>query len=345
MAKQKDKVVTIYDIASKLGISSATVSKVLNGKGNISAKTIEEVLNVSNELGYKPNQAARSLITKKTMQIMLAVPNIKDSFFLKFIEALNNEFRKNGYALLINNTDHQLDEETKILSSLKNNFVDGLVMISINFTETHFNIVKTVKKPVVLCSVGGIGWYKDNVICDCVGVDTQKGIYLSTKHLIEQGYRKIAFLGLPMDTEAGRERYAGYETALKEAGLQIKKSIVYTGGIFDDFGYNCGKEIAAKKGEIEAICTSTDQMVMGLYDAFEEENISVPEDIAIIGMDNIPEGRRCHPKLSTVDLSQGDLGDMAAKLLFERIKGDNNTPKKIIFEPRLVIRDSCKKTI
>ncbi len=339
----KQKGTTIYDIAQEVGVSAATVSKALSGKGSISFEMVEKIMATAKRLGYIPNIAAKSLKKKESKQVMLVIPSIRDSFFLKIIEPLQSEAAKRGYNLLINGTEDDKDRELQILSRVMDGFIDGIVFDSANYTKEHFEILKTITKPVVLCSFGAINFSKYTLVNDCVESDTKKGIYLSTLHLLEQQCENVAYAGLAKDTETGVVRLEGYKMAMKEYGMEIDESLIFTGGAYVEYGYEVGKEIAKmlQKGrKIEAICAATDQIALGIYDAFEEENIKIPDRVAIIGMDNTYEGRRCYPKLSTVKLAEASLGKTAAELLFERIDGDNSPARRVAFEPSLIIRDS-----
>ena len=332
---------TIYDIASYLNISASTVSRALNNKNSVTAKTRKKVIEAAKLLNYTPNIAARYLKTQKANQIMLSMPYMADEFFVDMISAVQAVAKSNGYSLILEYTENDIEEEIKIIRNVKKNFIDGLIMISLNFTQEHIREIEKLNLPVVLSSIcknriiGGKGSF------DYVGVDTKQGIYLATKHLIEQGHTKIGFIGHDISTQTGEERYKGFCLAMNDSGLFVNKEYIITTGKFSiTFGYETGLVFAKMKDFPTAICVSADLIVLGLYRAFEQENIGIPDDISIIGMDNISTTTLLKPKVSTVALSQGEIGRYAANLIFKRLEGSKEPSQNIIFKPRLIIRES-----
>ncbi len=340
MKDDKNRTVTIYDIANRANVSSATVSKVLNKKGSISEETQKRILDIAAQLQYKPNPAARYLKTRQTNQIMLSIPNVRDLFFLDMIQVVQSICRANDYSLLINSTEEGEAEEIKMLSNLGHNFIDGLILVSVNYTKKHFEKIKKIKRPIILCSIGSQVAEEFEMLTDFVGVDSKKGIQQSTRHLIEQGHMSIGFVGLDIDNQTGHERYAGFINTMRECGIEVNNDFVKLGGADEVFGYQVGLEYCAMAKRPTALCVSADQIVIGLYKAFQKQGVRVPEDIAIVGMDDTYISDVITPKLSSVNLSQIDIGKSASSLLFQRINGDESTFKSIIYQPKLVIRDS-----
>lgn len=343
MKYDKRKTTTIYDIAIRADVSSATVSKVLNKKGSISIDTQKKIIKIAKELQYTPNPAARSLKTKQTNQIMLSIPSVRDLFFLDMIQIIQSICRKQGYSLLINSTEDGVDEEIKMLANLGNNFIDGLIMVSLDYTKRHFEMIKKINRPVVLCSIGCRVFDEYEMQADFVGVDSKKGIFLATKHLIEQGHTEIGFVGLDVKSQTGNERYFGFIAAMKEYNIEIEEEFIKTGGADEVFGYRVGLEYCKLKKRPTAICVSADQIVIGMYKAFEKEGINVPDDIAIIGMDDIYIADLIKPKLSSVNLSQKEIGKTAVELLLQRLGGEKGSYKSIIYQPKPIWRESSQK--
>jgi LacI family transcriptional regulator len=345
MSAYKKKTTTIYDIAKTVGLSPGTVSKALNRKGNLSEETRAKVLEVAKELNYMPNPAARYLKKNRTNQIMLSISNMRDSFFLDIIETVQERAKLYDYSIMINFTGDDVQEELKTLKNLGSNFIDGIIMVTINYTQKHFDVIKTLKKPVVLCSMANIPIDNAQLACDYVCVDTRKGIYLATNHLISLGHKEIGYVGIQGDTQTGWERLEGFRTAMKDAGLTINKNHVLIGEANDSVGYNSGVKIANMKKRPTAICAAADILVMGLYKAFDEFNIRIPQDISIIGMDNIYIDSIMKPKVSSVDLSQKEIGRIAARMLFDKIFDQDQATSmaNVVFQPTLVARESSAK--
>ena len=331
---------TIYDIARHLNISPSTVSKALSNKTTITSETKKKVQNTAKLLNYTPNVAARYLKTQNTNQIMIVIPYVADEFNIDVISAVQTIAKSNNYSLILEYTDEDFREEIEIIKKANNNFIDGLIMVSMNFSKEHIKEISKLQIPAVLSSIsnnvieGGKGFF------DYIGVDTKKGLYLSTKHMIEQGHTKIGFIGIKQGTQTGDERFKGFCLAMNESGLKINEEHIIMGKYSLEDAYEYGLIFAKMKNRPTAICASADLIVLGLYRAFEQENISIPGDISVIGMDNINTTTLVRPKISTVALSQDEIGRYAAELIFERIKGSVKPMQNIIFKPRLVIRES-----
>lgn len=331
---------TIYDIAKEVGVSPSTVSRSLNGIGYISEETRIKILETAKQLNYIPNPAARYLKTKKTNQIMLSIPEMSNPFYFDMIEAVQNVAKSYGYLLVLNYSENIEEAEIRLLNSIRENFVDGLIMISIKLTKKLIEGLEELNCPVVFSSICG-NFNKDSEpVFDYVGVDTKKGLYLAAKHLINQGHVHIGYVGLPLETLPGNERYNGFSSALQESGLEICKEYIWTKGHTESTGYEAGIYFAESGNVPTAICTANDQIALGLYKAFEQKGIGIPQDVCIVGMDNTNISTILKPKLSTIAIAQAEIGRTAAELIFKRLNGYTESFQNIIFQPRLVVRES-----
>jgi DNA-binding LacI/PurR family transcriptional regulator len=334
------KATTIYDIAKSTNLSAATVSRVLNGKKYVSEKTRNKVVQAAKKMNYSPNLAARSLKTKTSNQIMLSIPHLSSTFYFDLIEAVQQMTTDNNYSLLLNHTHASENEELNLLKHIKENHVDGLILISINISEKHLNEFNKIDSPIVVSGIGMNNINNDNAIYDYVGVDTELGLYLSTEHLIKQGHTRIGYVGLPLHTQTGDERFNGYRRAMGKWGLEIDPNITLFGGYTAEFGYNMGRAICNYHDRPTAIVTTCDHICLGLYRIFDEKGINIPGDIALVGMDNIEVSAIVKPKLSTVSIASAEIGRKAGELIFRRLSGWEAKKQNIIFEPRLIVRES-----
>ena len=333
------KPATIYDIAQLVKLTPTTVSRVLNNKGYISESTRNKVLKAARDLNYQPNQVARSLKTSATKQIMLAVPFIREVFNFDMIAAVQSVVQDNNYSLILCYTEAKEKEELKVLDNLLKNYADGLILTTIDVSDKIIKKISQIRKPCVLSCFSK--YDNDSIPFDYVGVDTRKGIYLAAKHLIAQGHASISYIGPSLRTLEGHERYKGFCLAMEESGLNIDPGLVMVGEHNELFGYESGKALLQLKRLPTAICAGTDLIVLGLYRAFEQNQICVPEQISITGMDNIDICNLVKPKISSVSIAQEEIGRCAANILFERLKNiELKDYKNITFEPRLVIRES-----
>jgi len=333
------KLATIYDIAKAVKLSPATVSRVLNDKGFISDETRVKVLQAADKLNYRPNHIAKSLKTSETKQIILAISYIDEIFNFDMIAAVQEIVQSNGYSLILFYTGANEEEELKIIDSLSQNNADALILTAVNISSKVFQKISQTNKP---CVVSCFCRYENNDIpFDYVGVDTKKGIYLATKHLIDQGHTDIAYLGADINILEGRERYGGFCLAMEQSGLTVNEGFIFLGEHNELFGYESARKLTRQGKLPTAICTATDLIAMGVYRALENSEFRIPDDIAVTGMDNIHFCSFIRPKLTSVSIGQGEIGRMAANIVFDRLKGNTDEKcKNIVFAPRLIVRES-----
>ncbi|NLK98051.1 LacI family DNA-binding transcriptional regulator [Defluviitalea saccharophila] len=346
MAEKKNtdkKDVTIYDIAKLANTSPGTVSRALNNIGYVKEETRLRIEEAAKKLEYIPNRAARTLKTKRTGLILLAIPDMDNPFYIDMIKAIQEVSQYNNYSLILYYTEGKVEQEIKVLKMLHEQLADGMIMVNLNFTKKHLQEIKKISCPLVLSSMGvsEIGGNQTDPF-DYIGVDTQKGIYMTTQHLIQQGHTRIGYIGGNKDIVVFRERYRGYSQSLIDGGLTLEDELVFFGEKWvESTGYEAGKYFLSLKQRPTAICAANDIMAIGAIRAFEEAGLHIPKDISIIGMDNIDLTHRLKPKMSSVAIAQAEIGRTAAELIFKRLrKEEQGSPKKIIFQPRLIIRES-----
>jgi LacI family transcriptional regulator len=340
--KRLNVVPTIYDIAQKAGVAPGTVSRTLNNIGYIKEETRQKVEQAAKELNYIPNRAARTLKTKKTGLILLAIPDTDNPFYIDMIKAAMQTAKANEYSLVLYYTEGNEKDEIKALKMLHEHFADGMILVTFELTERHLKEMERINCPLVLTSinVGSIGGNEKDRF-DYVGVDSQKGVYLAVKHLINQGHTRIGYLGGSDKLQVFKDRYKGYEEALIDSGLDREKNLVFWKNYTESSGYQGAKYLLTLPERPTAICAANDLMALGALRAVEESGLRVPDDISIIGMDNMEVTSRLKPKLSTVALAQAEIGRTSAELIFSRLNGsESGLSKKVIFEPRLIVRES-----
>jgi LacI family transcriptional regulator len=334
------KAVTIYDIARAVGTSATTVSRALNGKGKLSEDMRTVILNTASELKYTPNPAARYLKTQRTNQIMLSIPSIQDLFFIEMINVIQEMATQQGYSLLVHSTQYREEEELKVLSTLESSFIDGVILVSLSLNQRHLQIIKSAGHPVVLCCTGSGELDGVENHCDFIGVNSYKGLRMAAAHILDQGHKNVGYLGFFAETKTEQERLRAFCDIMAERGLPINPDNIRQGPPEERFGYESGQHFARLKNRPTAICSTADMMLIGLYEAFEDEGISIPDDIAVIGMDNIQVGTIMRPRLSSVTLEQTEMGRMAAQTLLKRIAGSKDAYKSVLLEPGLIVRES-----
>ncbi|MDQ0059488.1 LacI family DNA-binding transcriptional regulator [Paenibacillus harenae] len=329
---------TIYQIAEQVGVSPSTVSRALSGNGYCGKRTKMKIIEAAKALNYAPDQAAKMLKTRKTNKIIFAVPDICNPFYFDMINGINQVAEEYGYLLILIYTKHQLSEELKAIQNVKERVADGMIMVSFHFCEENIKAINELSSPVVLTnqfdSPGGGDRF------DYVYVDTYAGTKQGTEHLIQQGIERIGFIGGSLSEQTGMQRYAGYRDALLEGGVPYADELVKESDYTEAGGYEVAKRLLSQPDRPQAIVAANDLMAIGVMHACEEAGLSVPLDMAIVGMDNLDISSRVYPKLTSVSLMQEEIGRQAAMILMYRLHGKAMERSAIKIVPSLVVRQS-----
>jgi len=339
--KRITKNCTINDIATLAGVSRGTVSRVTNNASNVSPRTRKNILRIIKENQYVPDPYARALITKKTNLIGLLIPDISNLFFADVIRGIQMVADEYNYDLILCTTEGLYQKEQEVLKRLLLRKVDGLVISAMELTSrkegkamlTH--LIETGQKIISISSVA------EDMPVDYVVVDNEKGAYLAVRHLIDIGHQKIAHISGLLTIKSAQERLTGYRKALEEANIPFDKKFVVNGEFTFQGGHNAVKELLHQKYLPTAIFAANDIMALGALQALNESKQKVPEDVAIVGFDDIPVSTLVKPALSTVRQPRFELGRKSAEILIGRL--NNELPKeriRITIEPKLIVRDS-----
>lgn len=335
---------TIYDVARLAKVAPSTVSRALNDTGYVSQETKERIFSALEELEFIPNQAARTLKTKKTQQIMLAIPDLDNPFYFDMVRSVQEVAREENYLMVLTYTDGDEREERKIVQAMRQESVDGLFMVPLNPTEALLAEINSIATPVVIGSMSTFPWGNSPVPFDYVGVNTEEGLYLATQHVIAKRHRRIGFVGGIRTMYSFRERFEGYRQALEDHGIPLVKELLYWSTYSEQGGYEAGLFFASLNPPPTAIVTVNDLLAVGVLQALEEVGIRVPDDVSIVGMDNTDLARRVRPRLTTVALGQAEIGRVGTQFLFHRIDAQSaqkSSPvERVILHPRLMERDS-----
>lgn len=331
---------TIKDIAAKSGVSITTVSRVLNMKEEgMSQKTREKVLQVIEEMNYKPNQFARGLITKESKLLGLIVPNINNPFFPELCRGAEDEANRHQYSLIICNSDDNTTKEENYLRLLSEQQVDGILLSSKDgFPSISGKQLEQIKVPCVLLDRGGESGNYNSVF-----INNEQGGYLAGRHLLELGHQKIACVMGSPNLQNATDRLSGFRRALKEENIELPESRVINGDFHMESAYLQSKKFLSETN-VTAIFACNDVMACGVYRAAYEMNLKIPEDISIIGFDDIPLVSALIPQLTTIRQDIYEMGRRAVSILIESIidkTTENN--KKEIFQPSLIIRESTQR--
>jgi LacI family transcriptional regulator len=341
----RKKKVTLHSISELTGLSTATVSRVINNRGYVSQECKEKVLEAQKRLNYYPNKKTDAAYGHKMKMIMLNLPNNNNPFWFPFIKAVQNVCNQNALFLLLTFSEDSHEEIFKISSSVRDMKLQGLIFVTLTLTPQLCDTFQRLNIPKVMCTFFTKGKDLYQYQFDYISVDTRQGIYIATSHLIKQGYDKIAYIGLDLDTITGSERYNGFESAMKDARLSINDFWVCLGS--DIFSEQRGYEALYKFYEAgnmpNAVCTSNDITALGVYRACHELKIDIPNDLGLIGMDDLKLIYYLTPSISSVNISPFDLGRNAANLLITRMAQKDSLFQNITLDPNLVAKDSTKQ--
>ncbi|WP_047550568.1 LacI family DNA-binding transcriptional regulator [Psychroserpens sp. Hel_I_66] len=336
------KKVTIYDIAKKLELTAATVSRALNNNIKISEKTRKLVQDTATEMNYEQNTLARALKSGKSYNVGVIVPRIDSNFFASVIRGIEEELYPKGYHVIICQTHDQEKLETGNINSLLNAQVDGILM-SISNSKTKnkiFNNIAQKQVPLIF-----FDRKKDISGVSSVTIDDFSGSYIATKHLIEQGCKRIAHLSNDRSLEIFKNRYLGYKQAIIDHGLEFDESLVIETFSKVDEGRKVTKQLLNMAIPPDAIFSSSDFTALGAIEEIKESGLRIPEDISVIGFSNEPFTRFMELSITSVDQSPIEMGRRAAKLFLEEVDADVKTKEQqqIVLQPELIIRKSSLK--
>ncbi len=332
--------VTIKDVARRAGVSISTVSRIINGKlDGAGEETRERVLRAMRELGYEPNYIARSMITKRTGTMGLIIPDIANPFFPEMARGVEDTANVTGMSVFLCNTDGNLEKERRAVTFLSQRSVDGFIATTPNREEDNSVFEKLYRKgiPVVF-----VERYTEGP-SEIPGVyfENEEGARLAARHLIESGHRQIACLTGPLSTTNARQRLKGFLAECAKAGFEPPQEWILTGDYKIEGGYQAAKKLLdAHRGKFTAIFACNDLMAIGALRAAKEAGVKVPQDLALVGFDDITLAGMVEPALTSVEIPGYALGAKAAEMLIALIQGEQLPSNSHFFAPKLVVRES-----
>lgn len=329
--------VTISAVAARAGVSVASVSRVLNDDPRVGQDIRERVRKAVLETDYFPSAAARSLRGRSTGQLSLVVDDIGNPAYVETMRALQALAREHGLRLLVESTDGRLEEELRVVESLRQRYVDGLIMTSTRFQP---KLVKALREPAVPVVV--IGSVPDGLAVDSVGADAADGARIATDHLLDQGCERLAMVNGPEGTLPARSRSGGFRAALAARGAG-EPVITHAAAFTREAGYEATARLLAEH-DVDGLFCANDQLAVGAFHACQDAGLRVPEDVALVGMDNSRDATVCRPQLSSVDLRFADRGRLAGQMLLDRIHGRyTGAPRRQQVYTELVVRGSSSR--
>lgn len=327
--------VNIKDVARAAGVSPSTVSRVLGGSVPVAAETREKVIKVVKELNYQPNAVAQGLKGGRLKTIGLIIPNVRNLVFPAAVRGIEDTANQHGYTVVLCNADDDVKKEIFYIEALKRRLVDGFIFCTARPSHTHIAGLREAGFPVV-----SLLRHSGSEV-DAVILDNANGAYEATKYLISRGLKKIAVLNGWLDLVLYQDRLAGFRRAMAEAGLPVDETLVVSGvGGWED-GYRTMDEMLSRGAAPEAVFAMSDPKAFGVIRAIKDRGLRIPEDISVMGFDDVDFAAMTDPPLTTVAQPFYDMGVVACKRLLKLIEAKKRPAAKIqVFPARLVIRRS-----
>ena len=333
--RKSRKAVTIQDVARVAGVSVSTVSRVLNEKADVSSETQEHVRSVIKELGYTTNLAARSMRSHKKNLVGMVMPDIAYPFAFEVMRGVNQAIAESEFDLLVYTTGDvrksgRASHEQKYVSLLNNSITDGAIIVAPVTGEF------STDAPIV-----SIDPLMSNPNYPSVHATNYQGAMDAMNYLLELGHTRIGFISGRAELVSANRRLKGYRDALKKVGLPIDEELIACGDYTTDTGVICTQELLSLDNPPTAIFASNDQAAMGVFQVSQKLGLRIPEDLSVIGFDNIMESR--YMKLTTVDQFIYQMGFVATQLLIKLINGEELDTQTYKMQTQLIIRESCQK--
>lgn len=338
-----DQKTTIYDIAKKLDITAATVSRALNNNPKISEATRKLVLETAAKMNYKQNRLAQSLRSGKSNNVGVIVPRIDSNFFASVIRGIEEELHPEGYHIIICQTHEDENRQIENITTLLNAQVDGILMSISNVSKENDHVIKNVVDKNVPLVFFDRKKNMDGV--SSVTINDFEGGYLATKNLIEQGCKRIAHLTGDQSLEIFENRNNGFKKALMDNGLELNPDYVFQTKSNVDAGRQAVDRLLSLDPPPDGIFSSSDFAALGAIQELKERGVKIPEEFCVFGFGNEPFTRFMELSISSVDQSPLEMGKMAAKVFLEQINNTDNVKieKKVVLTPELHIRKSSSR--
>jgi LacI family transcriptional regulator len=329
--------VTMRDVAQTAGVSVNTVSRALAGKPDVSPETRAKVLEVAQELDYRPNRLARGLRSNKTEIIGVIVGDIANPFFSTVVQGMGKRAKDLGYGLILQDTGEDYENEEEAVRIMQYEQVDGILLTPAQTDNRSVKMLQELGIQFVL-----VARYFADIDTDFVVADDAQGGYLATAHLIERGHKRVAFVNGPSYNSSAKERLEGYTRALREHGIAPDPNLIRTCALTMEDGYACAREILAQaRLRPTAFFAFSDFVALGIMQALKEEGIKVPRDMAVVGYDDIAFASCLEVPLTTVRMPKREMGEKALEILVEKLgKKEATEPYRVKMPVELVVRES-----
>ncbi|GAA4830241.1 DNA-binding transcriptional regulator CytR [Paenibacillus vulneris] len=328
---------TIKDIAKQLGVSVSTVSRALNNHPDIREETKQEVLEAMKRFNYTPNALARSLIQRKSNTVGLMIPDITDPFFSAMAHDVEEVLSENGYQVVYVNTSRRPDKEKRFLNSVMERKMDGIIVTPDFLDDDAKELLQRLNIPVVFLRRRP----PEELNMPFVDVNHYEGACRAMDYLFSLGHRQIGFIGMPRYSFTGQERYRGYMDSLKKQGITPAPRGISWNGRTIECGYKAMERLREELPDMTAVFAANDLLGVGALEYTARNGVAVPDQISIIGFDNLEVTDLHWIKLTTVAQPRKEMGRKAAELLMQMMTDNLLTADSITLETQLIVRNTC----
>jgi len=329
--------ITILDVAKEAGVSFGTVSRVLNEEKHVKAETRERVLRAIDRLGFVANRQARILAGGKSGTVGVLVPDLGTEYIGEIMRGADAELALGGYGIILYTTHRIAKKEADYVAACLQGMADGLLLVLPRNPSDFAGTLIRRKFPFVFIDHQGIG--KESA---SVSAANWQGAYEATEYLIRLGHRRIGFITGWVDLKAAQDRLQGYQAALRTNHIPEDPELIFEGTFAQPDGYHGGLKFLNVKNPPTAVFASNDMMAMGVMDAVRERGLRVPEDVSVVGFDDIYLSAQVRPAITTVRQPLEKMGRVAAQMLLEIMRNPEGKRERIELPTELVIRDSCQ---
>ncbi|MFU8859193.1 MAG: LacI family DNA-binding transcriptional regulator [Cyclonatronaceae bacterium] len=332
--------ITLKEVAEAVGVSTMTVSRVINNQPNVDKKTRQKILAAAREMGYTPNHVAKSLVSSRTYTIGVIIPEISHSFFPEVVRGIEEATNNKNYQIFLTNTSDSFEKEQKVMNALRSKRVDG-ILVSSSLRTDDFSFYKQIIRsglPLVFFDRG-----IEDIGASCIGVNDKTASRQITEHLISHNYKRIAYLSGPKRISIGKQRFDGFIEAMTRHHLEIDERLIIENGFNEKGGYEAMKKLLALPEDIRprAVVAVNDPVAFGAMDAIREAGLDIPKDIAIAGFTDDIRAKLVACPLTTVQQPAYDVGKKAASKLIRTIENRDEPVENVELITKLVIRKSC----
>jgi len=328
---------TIYEVSKLAGVSLATVSRVMNNSGNVTAKTRQKVLSAIAELGYRPNSMAQSLASKRSNSVGILIPELYGPFFGVMLSSVEQELRDAGKRVVITAGHSNEIKERDCIDFLLGSSCDALILHVYSVPDRLLVSLNQGPAPIIL-----LNRLIPEMADRCITLDNEHGGYVAAKCLLERGHTQIAYVSGPRWKEDSFKRLAGHKRAFAEFGVEMDERLLFEGDFEEASGRRAMEHFLQLDVPFTGVVCANDEMAAGVMDTARQNGLTIPDDVSVIGYDNVDFTTYLNPKLTSIGCQIREMGQMAARCVLKNAYNESDLEIRNTFEPELVLRESVK---